>query len=87
MCALTYRAKPDRESVNVQAHWRGARERRAAGKAALVMMRRLRAALAMQADPAKTLAARTGKALISLQQGLQLNQVSPRKSAEACLRL
>ena len=51
------------------------------------MMRRLRAALALQADPAKTLAARTRNVLISLQQGLQLNQVSPRKLAEACFRL
>ncbi len=64
----------------LQTHWRGAKERRAAGKAAAVMTRRLRTSLALKTSSAKTLAARTAAVMQHLQHGMQLNQVQPQQT-------
>ena len=47
------------------------------------MTRRLRTVLAMQTDPAKTLAARTASAMQHLQHGLQLTQVQTQHARTA----
>ena len=51
------------------------------------MTRRLRGAVALQTNPAMTLAARTAAAMQHLQHGMQLNQVQPQQTYlnAACL--
>ncbi|KAK9905711.1 hypothetical protein WJX75_004975 [Coccomyxa subellipsoidea] len=75
-------------AICIQARWRGARQRRRAGKPAAAARRRLIRTLQMEVPPHATLAARTAAALHTLQQSFHLSQVmAAAKDLQHCVYL